>query len=76
MLTLACRFLLFAAIGLFLWASVLFVVSDNASPVREALAIEEPERNIGELSVGAHTVTFRVRNTTQLPQRIVGMAEG
>jgi hypothetical protein len=74
-LTFASRLFFLTAIGLLVWAGVLIAISGNAPSVREALVVEEPQRDVGELPAGAHTVTFRVRNTTQQPQRIVGMSE-
>lgn len=75
MLILLSRLFSLAAVGLLVCAGVLFFVSRYDAPASEALVVEEPERDVGELTTGAHIVTFRVRNTTQLPQRIVGMTE-
>jgi hypothetical protein len=76
MLSLAARLCFVAVIGLLVWAIVQMALSGNATPAREALVIEEPERDLGEQFVGSHTLTFRVRNTTPQPQRIIGSAEG
>lgn len=76
MLTLVSRLCVIAAIALLVWAGVSLVVSGNAAPAREALVVEEPEQDVGQQPAGKHIVTFRVRNTTQQPQRIIGMTEG
>jgi hypothetical protein len=74
-LTLFFRFCFVSAIGLLVWVGVSMVVSENATPPRKALVIEKLEWNLGDQPVGTHLVTFHVRNTTQQPQRIIGMAE-
>ncbi|HZZ82434.1 MAG TPA: hypothetical protein VFE62_28300 [Gemmataceae bacterium] len=76
MLTLASRLCFLSAIGLLMWAIISIVVSSTAAPPREALFIEKPEQDVGQQPVGAHLVTFRVRNTTQRPQQIIGMTDG
>lgn len=70
------RLFFLAAIGLLVWAGVLFVVSETDVPARVALIVEEQQKDLGELTAGAHAVTFRVKNTSRLDQRIVGMSEG
>lgn len=76
MLSLASRICFAATIALLVWAVVQMAHSGNATRTREALIIEEPERDLGEQFVGLHSLTFRVRNTTELQQRIIGSAEG
>lgn len=76
MLTFASRLCFVAAIGLLVWAGMWMVVSGNAAPTREALVIEEPEQDIGKQPTGVHTVEFRMRNTSDQPQRVIGFAEG
>ena len=73
---LVSRLFLVAAIALLVWAVVQIALSGSGKPAQVALFIEEPEQELGQLPIGAHTVAFRVRNTTLQPQRIVGMAEG
>jgi hypothetical protein len=75
-LTLATRLCFVAAIALIVWAGMWLLVSENSAPAQQALVIEEAERDVGQQLTGKHIVTFRVRNTTQRPQRIIGMAEG
>lgn len=65
-----------AIIALVVWSIVLIIHSGNGTSSKGALLIEDAERDLGDLPVGAHTIAFHVRNTTQQPQRIVGMAEG
>jgi hypothetical protein len=75
-LYLASRLCFVVAISLLVCAGAWIVVSGDAAPTPGALVIEEPELDIGELPPGAHIIIYRVRNTTQRPQRIVGLAEG
>ena len=75
MLSLASRLCFIAAIGLIVWAVVQTTFSGDAAPSQRALFIEETERDLGEQPIGVHTAAFRVRNTTEQPQRIIGLAE-
>jgi hypothetical protein len=75
-LTLISRLFFAAAIALLVWGGVLMAVSENAAPTHQALVVDEPEQDVGQQPTGKHIVTFRVRNTTQRPQRIIGMTEG
>lgn len=75
MLSLASRVCFIAAIGLLVWAIVQMALPANATPSQMALVVEEPEQDLGEQAVGAHTIAFRVRNTAERPQHIVGMTE-
>lgn len=76
MLTLTSRLFFAAAIALLVGTGMWLFVSGNAAPARQALVIEETERDVGRQPAGSHIVTFRVRNMTQQPQRILGMSEG
>ena len=75
MLSLASRLCFVAAMVLLVWAIVQMTFSGNAVPSQRALFIEEPERDLGEQPTGVHTIVFCVRNTTEQPQRIIGLAE-
>jgi hypothetical protein len=75
-LTLISRLFFAAAMALLVWAGVLMIVFETAAPAQQALVIDEPEQDVGQQPAGKHILTFRVRNTTQRPQRIIGMTEG
>jgi hypothetical protein len=47
--------------------------SDTASdpPFR----IDRPDRNLGEMTAGPRTVTFRITNPADIPRRIIGLAD-
>lgn len=52
-----------------------FGIGTNVTPLVQALTIADPERDLRELAVGEHTISFRIANASSLPLRVIGMSE-
>ncbi len=65
-------FCLLVAVGLLVWAALRMFVDENGG----GLVVEELERDLGEQTLGIHTLEMRVRNTADQPRRIIGLASG
>ena len=63
---------LLVAVGLLVWAGLRIFADENGG----GLVVEELERDLGEQTLGIHTLEMRVRNTAGQPRRIVGLASG
>ena len=66
----------FAAAGLLVWGVLGLIATEDDQKEGNALIVEEPERNLGEFSVGTHVVELQVRNTSRRPHRILGLPDG
>lgn len=64
-----------AACGLAGW--VAFLALRPSSPEDPDMwIVAEPDRDLGELPLGTHPVTFRLTNPAGTPRRVIGFAEG
>lgn len=52
-----------------------YLSSTSTAPPTEWI-IEEPDRDLGTLAVGTHTVEWRVTNRADSERSILGVAEG
>lgn len=52
-----------------------YLSSTSTAPPAEWI-IEEPDRDLGTLAVGTHTVEWRVTNRADSERSILGVAEG
>lgn len=68
------RLFLVIAVGLLGLAGYLALGSpDRPAP---SFAVEQPDRDLGKVGVGSHTLIFRITNPADHPRRILGLAEG
>lgn len=65
--------LVFVSLGMVCWAGYLWLIPTSA---QDAFVIEEPERQLGDWSVGRSQLTFRITNQSDQPKEIIGLAEG
>ena len=64
---------LFLAVGLLVWGGLYMVRSGDSWQDRHVLIVEDREQDLGEQTLGTHTLELRVRNTSNQPRRIIGM---
>ena len=68
--------LLVIAVGLLVWAALSMLVQGETWQTEDALVVVEPERDLGEWTLGTHTLELRVHNPAGKPRRILGLPHG
>lgn len=65
---------LFLAVVMLVWAGLCMIRSGDSRQAGDALIVENQEQDLGEQTLGDHTLEVRVRNNSGQPRRILGMA--
>ena len=71
----ASRICAAAAVALLAIAGILHFTTTEEPPIGEAITVHDGDRDIGTLSLGEHTISFRITNASSLPLRVIGMHE-
>lgn len=73
MLTKVSEFYSSLAVGLLIWGGLCMVWSGDTLQEGDALIVENRDQDLGEQTVGIHTLELLVRNTSSQRRRILGM---
>jgi hypothetical protein len=61
------------AVGLLVCGGLCLVWSDDSRQDGDALIVEDREQDLGEQTLGTHTLELHVRNNSSQPHRVLGM---